>query len=529
RLIDVGKISKIRLLHNNTNPDPRWRVDYLTMEDKHTGEKLEFNFDCWIGVNDGDGTACKEAPALRENDEPLNVHEYVLEVYTGEKDESGTDADVFVIIGGSKGDTGRRDLRKPTTENEEKFQKGQMDAFVIDAVNLGMVGGISVGIDSDDIDKKWYLDKIVLKDSKDEDAKVTEFKCQKWFGDNETFVTFYPEAKLKCVVHSSEKSEGNLNGSKVYVAAFMYSEDTGFTVSDHVVLDNGQDDMFSANKVDEFEANFGAINLMDVYKIRGWLDDDDVQPNEAGQKKCPSLHFKSICMKSDGQEFSYEVNKWLSKTEDDCETVRELPIIRTQPDTLPVSSYLITVFTYEDAESGTDADIYINIIGSLGDTGKRWLCKPISGGEKFDQPGKKQYPLGSLQKITIFKSPGKAWFVDKLVIKEGLAAEQETEFKCVRNLGYDNPDETIEETFDLSEVRESSKIVVPLPEEPTESQGEWKVYVTTNKDENAGTEAKVTFIAYGTEGVILGNIGRIYKIRLQSDNSGKNPSWFLEK
>ena len=53
------------------------------------------------------------------------VVKYAVKVHTGEKAGAGTDADVFLNIFGSQGDTGDRPLTRSAT-NKNKFESGQV-------------------------------------------------------------------------------------------------------------------------------------------------------------------------------------------------------------------------------------------------------------------------------------------------------------------------------------------------------------------------------------------------------------------
>jgi len=53
------------------------------------------------------------------------VVKYAVKVHTGKKAGAGTDADVFLNIFGSQGDTGERPLTRSST-NKNKFESGQV-------------------------------------------------------------------------------------------------------------------------------------------------------------------------------------------------------------------------------------------------------------------------------------------------------------------------------------------------------------------------------------------------------------------
>lgn len=58
----------------------------------------------------------------------LTVLTYKLDVFTGDVPEAGTNAGVYVMLIGERGDTGQRKLLKSITGNSksELFQRGQV-------------------------------------------------------------------------------------------------------------------------------------------------------------------------------------------------------------------------------------------------------------------------------------------------------------------------------------------------------------------------------------------------------------------
>ena len=55
-------------------------------------------------------------------------------MYTGDVSGAGTDANVFVILYGTLGDTGKRELKQ---KGRNLFERKQKDEFVIEALDLG--------------------------------------------------------------------------------------------------------------------------------------------------------------------------------------------------------------------------------------------------------------------------------------------------------------------------------------------------------------------------------------------------------
>ena len=64
---------------------------------------------------------------------------YEIHVKTGDISKAGTDAIVYLVMYGSKGQTGELILRESKT-NKNKFERGKTDIFDIEASNIGQVG-----------------------------------------------------------------------------------------------------------------------------------------------------------------------------------------------------------------------------------------------------------------------------------------------------------------------------------------------------------------------------------------------------
>jgi len=64
------------------------------------------------------------------------VVRYSVKVHTGKKTGAGTDADVFLNIFGSQGDTGERFLTHSTT-NTNKFEKGNVCTVYLHFRSIG--------------------------------------------------------------------------------------------------------------------------------------------------------------------------------------------------------------------------------------------------------------------------------------------------------------------------------------------------------------------------------------------------------
>ena len=87
------------------------------------------------------------------------VNNYIVRVYTSDIRSAGTDANVFITLYGSKGDSGRVPLEDSATHTN-KFERGEMDEFTINCMVLGPLQKIHIGHDNWGLGAGWHLDKV---------------------------------------------------------------------------------------------------------------------------------------------------------------------------------------------------------------------------------------------------------------------------------------------------------------------------------------------------------------------------------
>ncbi|NWQ76457.1 LOXH1 protein, partial [Columbina picui] len=218
---------------------------------------------------------------------------------------------------------------------------------------------------------------------------------------------------------------------------------------------------------------------------------------------------------------------------------------------LLVLVYEIHVYTGTKLGAETDANVYINLIGTRGDAGKRKLHRSKNNDVKFRHGQMdifciKAVSLGDLEKVLISHDgagPGNGWFLDKIVIKhkEGKEA-QEVVFPCNRWLDENQDDGKTER-----ELTANSKYY------GKESQ-QWRVQVKTEGDSPEPQECKRTLVIYGSEGksdelllssenpryvcflpratdefiVETRDLGDVYKIRVSCDDVPGFEGWHLK-
>ena len=82
-------------------------------------------------------------------------------VETGNKLGSGTDANVFLIIYGDKGQTNKIPLNK-SLSNKNPFEKGTKDLFKVIISSVGEISKINISHDGKGAGAGWYVESIEI-------------------------------------------------------------------------------------------------------------------------------------------------------------------------------------------------------------------------------------------------------------------------------------------------------------------------------------------------------------------------------
>uniref|UniRef100_A0A3Q2XV35 Lipoxygenase homology PLAT domains 1 n=1 Tax=Hippocampus comes TaxID=109280 RepID=A0A3Q2XV35_HIPCM len=205
QLEDVGDIiEKIRVGHDNRGSNSGWHLDKVEIRRLLRKGKVTTIFPCerWLAKSEDDGETVRELvpsdiitekllrggtlkrteteveDALESELKPqIRSHTYQVSVRTGDMYKAGTDANVFLTIYGDLGDTGERKLSR-SDNNRNKFKRGEVDKFTIEAVDLGQVFKIRIRHDNSMIGADWFLDQVEVLDVDTEEVYM--FLCERW-------------------------------------------------------------------------------------------------------------------------------------------------------------------------------------------------------------------------------------------------------------------------------------------------------------------------------------------------------------
>ncbi|KFQ09587.1 Lipoxygenase homology domain-containing protein 1, partial [Leptosomus discolor] len=494
KAIDLGELKKLRIRHDNSGASPSWFLERVEIVDLKESTTYYFPCQRWLAVEEDDGQIVRELVPVdeafvkkdSENDgqslatlgleQKAKSTTYTVKVKTGDKKNAGTDANVFITLYGSKDDTGIVSL-KASKINKNKFERGKVDEFTVESVDIGDLKKIKIGHDNKGNSTGWFLEWVEI------DApslgQCLKFPCGRWLDKSEDdgaieriifpaelqtreYIPFVP---YEITVYTSDIFGA---GTDADVFVVLYGSDGICTQQKSLCLNKREQRMyFERNSVNQF-----IVELEDVGDII-----EKIRIGHKGGGLNSGWHLDRVAIRrllpngKGSETVTFPCERWLAKSEDDGEIVRELvpsdifteklmkdgtlkQIEEEVEDPLEVHTYKISVFTGDIYGAGTDANVFLNIYGDLGDTGERKLSKSEMNFNKFERGQEDTFTLqavdlGILYKIKIrhdnsMFSPD--WFLEKVEILDE-TTEESFVFLCERWLSKKKEDKKIERTL----------------------------------------------------------------------------------
>uniref|UniRef100_A0AAY4CCW5 PLAT domain-containing protein n=1 Tax=Denticeps clupeoides TaxID=299321 RepID=A0AAY4CCW5_9TELE len=540
-LPDLGKLTKLRIWHERRSPFAGWHLSKASLMKTLTKEIYKFPCERWLDVNEDDNEVIRELPATGDLiSEPLVPRwaPYRVTVCTGDVSGSGTDATVFLCLIGNLGDTGDRTLVN-CKNNVNKFEKGNADEFIIEAVSIGRVKRVRIGHDGRGGGCGWFLDKVVVREEGKAESQAVEFPCRRWLDRNEDdgqivreLVPFADGQRLFNISYQIAVKTGNISGgssdSKVFVKLYGEKADTSKMML--VVSENNLRNYFETGRVDVF-----TVDTLDIGQINRLM----IGHTNEGMRAGWFLDSVQIVVPVHGKHYMFPSHRWLCKDEADGKT--EVEIYPSEIlDEEKLINYEVTVITGELFAAGTNANVFLQIYG---DQGKTELLTLKSRSNNFEK--------GTTE---IFKA---RQFEFRHLVMEVV---QTYYFPCNRWLAIDEDDGQIarelvpvDEAFmKKNDDEEESRATLGLEQKAMSTT--YTMRVKTGEKKYAGTDANVFAILYGEKddtGLInlkackshknkfetgmtdeftveAVDLGELRKLRIGHDNSGGSPGWFLD-
>ncbi|XP_076018180.1 lipoxygenase homology domain-containing protein 1 [Genypterus blacodes] len=495
--VELGVLKKLRIRHDNSQASPGWFLDRVEILD--TKDDTMYYFPCkrWMAVDEEDGQLGRELVPVdeafmkrmdeddedaEEADVSLGLEQkamsttYTIKIKTGDMKYAGTDANMFMILYGTKDDTGIIKMKASKT-NKDKFEQGKTDEFIVEAVDLGPLKRVTIGHDNFGGSPGWFLDWVEI-DAPCQGQKL-HFPCGRWLDKKEddgaikrdlypnTLQTeFYePFVPYEIKIYTSDEFAA---GTDADVSIALYGKDAICTQQKSLCVNDREKRKYFERRA----MNIFVVELEDVgeiiEKIRIRHDNTGVNPGWHLDR----VEVRRLLRKGKGSEtLIFPCERWLAKSEEDGETVVELvpsDVITEKllkdgslkvseneiDDALEIHTYSVSVITGDVFGAGTDAKVFLTMYGDLGDTGERKLSKSQTNRNKFERAAvdifsMESVDLGLVYKILIRHDNSMmrpCWYLDQVEV-----VDEDTEevflFLCERWLSTVREDQRIERVF----------------------------------------------------------------------------------
>uniref|UniRef100_A0A671XMC4 Lipoxygenase homology PLAT domains 1 n=1 Tax=Sparus aurata TaxID=8175 RepID=A0A671XMC4_SPAAU len=531
---NLGRLRKITIGHNNRGSSAGWFLDKVVIDDMGNKEVYEFPVNRWFAMDECDGKIQRDV--LVGSMQPMGII-YNVQVMTGDVRGAGTNSKIHMVMHGAKG---IKNSGKVFLEGGA-FERALIDIFNVEICELiSPLSRVTIGHDNGAVGAGWYCEKVVIY------CPFTgieqTFPCGKWLDEDEGDGLI--ERELYEMVSLRQKKQkkypwslwiwtSDVKGAGTDAQVFLqiYGEKGK---SDEIKLENNSDS-FEQAQLDKFMIEMPDIGKL--LKLRIW---HEKRHPFSGWHLARVTLLKTLTM----EKYSFQCGRWLDINEDDNEIVRDVCF------PFSVIKYRVTICTGNVSGSGTDASVFLNVIGDLGDTGERLMIMSKNNVNKFEKGNHDEFliesvSLGQVRRVRVGhdgRGGGCGWFLDKVMVREeGQPESMAIEFPCFshRWLCKDEADGKVEVEIYPSEVLEIEKLI------------NYEVTVVTGDRRCAGTNANVFCQMYGDEGktevlslqsrsnnfergtteifkMEAQDVGKIYKIRIYHDGKGVGDGWFLE-
>lgn len=485
----VGELHSIIIGHDGSGYSPSWYVNKVKVKCDRDNSTWQFPVGKWFDINAHDGATYREvpagAPALSDKD-ARGSNVYFVTVYTSDLRGAGTDANVSMVIHGTRGDTGPLRLAK----GRDDFVRGARDQFVVEGPDVGEIRTLVIGHDDSGAGASWHLEQVEIRSEKQKN-KLVMFPCNEWFdsdhGDGLISRTLTPEDPLNPVARTMVRHLITVFTSDIPAAA----TDAGVSITL-----NGERGTSGPHELTCGRNDF-TRGAKDIFP----LDIKDVGPvtsvviSQDGRGLSPSWHLDQVVVlnKHTGAEYAFVCEGWVEAaggSEKGASILLEAKsaeiMTRTAKDT-----YSVQVMTSDIRGAATDANVFLEMFGADGkSSGKRRLIndsKSCFERGALDLFTLRSRDLGPIDRVVISRDragKGQGWHLKEIIVQNQDKAGGPIKFLANRWL-------------------EGSLLEVELfPEGSSRATVHLKYHVTVNtsNQKGAGTHSNVSIKLTGKKG-----------------------------
>ncbi|XP_003474113.1 lipoxygenase homology domain-containing protein 1 isoform X2 [Cavia porcellus] len=539
--------------HKDAATDSRAYVILIGEEDEHSNR-------IWLDYPQGKrGFACGSVEEFYVGGLDVGVIKkievlYEMTVWTGDVVGGGTDSNIFMTLYGINGSTEEVQLDK----KKARFEREQNDTFIMEILDIAPFTKMRIRIDGLGSRPEWFLERILLKNMSTGD--LTMFYYGDWLSQRKGKKTLVCE--MCAVIDEEEMMEwtsytvtvktsdvlGAGTDANVFIIIFGENGDSGTLA----LKQSANWNKFERNNTDTF--NFSdMLSLGHLCKLRIWHDNKGI---------FPGWHLSYVDVKDNSRDetFRFQCDRWLSKSEGDRQTVRDIPCANNEiREELEETTYEIVIETGNGGETRENVWLILEgrknrskefLVENSSRPSERAFRKGTTDTFEFDS-----IYLGDIASICVGHLAREDRFIPKRELVWHVKTITITEMEY-NNVYFFNCDCLIPlkrkrkyfKVFEVTKTTESfaSKIQSLVPVK-------YEVIVTTGYEPGAGTDANVFVTIFGANGdtgkrelkqkmcnlfergstdrffLDTLELGELRKVRLEHDGSGYFSGWLVDK
>ncbi|OON21989.1 PLAT/LH2 domain protein [Opisthorchis viverrini] len=466
-------LQKIRLWHDGHGTQPNWNVSRVELKlihpDDQVNETMVFPCEHWLSADEGDMTlerllyplaTVAEIQSANEEIQPeITLRQYEIHVITGDEQNAGTDANVYLTLYGENGDSGERKLAESQI-HRNKFEAGNTDIFHWDLEYLGKIYKARIRHDGSGPGASWFLSRIEVhlrgaevvsttQEAHQSKSEPTVFYCNRWLStqhddcsvDRILYAHDYRETEALTSLHTSP-NRLSADYPPYLSGTFIFPRSSSDEVrqTDHSVTPTVPYHVRVVTGSIKHAATPGPVWIKcigkhgeDIGKFLLFNESRGTALRKGTTDKfvfdAPALDAlseieASVLLTHIGKCYQFNCNTWISRTRGDKKPVKGFSIFRDQIIVgVPLITYQLMIATCDVESAGTDSDVYLQLFGSRGMSNERLVEKK----DTFERGSVCRFQMefedvGDLQKIRVRQDPQgerRHWKLDRVEINKG--------------------------------------------------------------------------------------------------------------
>ncbi|KAJ8789659.1 hypothetical protein J1605_004896 [Eschrichtius robustus] len=244
--VTMRKVRRVRIRHDGKGSGSGWFLERVLVREEGQPESDNVEFPClrtqedseepgeltaprlptrWLDKDKDDGQLVRELLPSDSN-ATLKNFRYHISLKTGDVPAASTDSRVYVKLYGDKSDTIKQVLLVSDNNLKDYFERGQVDEFTLETLNIGPVNRLVIGHDNMGMHASWFLGSVQIHVPRQ--GKQYIFPANRWLdkdkADGRLEVELYPSDVVdiqKLIHYEVEIWTGDVGGASTTARVYM--------------------------------------------------------------------------------------------------------------------------------------------------------------------------------------------------------------------------------------------------------------------------------------------------------------------